>query len=55
MVHQTHHSPPPLPAVGAEVEAVNRDRLTLLHLAILREHEEAGMFLLENGASFQRM
>lgn len=40
---------------GAEVEAVNRDRLTLLHLAILRECEEASMFLLKNGASFQRM
>lgn len=34
---------------------MNRDRMTLLHLAILRECEEAGMFLLRNGASFQRM
>lgn len=53
--HEWSPQPSPSPAVGAEVEAVNRDRLTLLHLAILREREEAGMFLLESGASFQRM
>jgi ankyrin repeat protein len=40
---------------GAEVEAANKENLTLLHLALLREQEEAAIFLLDSGANFKKM
>ena len=37
------------------MEAANKENLTLLHLALLREQEEAAIFLLDSGANFKKM